>query len=65
MSSKFYIVQKAGVPAIWQSSPQRFEQLLKHKPGFMVAADTPSDSRADAISKLRQLFPGARPAKSS
>jgi len=63
--SKFYIVQKAGVPAIWQSDPQQLERLLKHKRGFTVASDKPSDTRADALSKLRQLFPGSRPAKSS
>jgi hypothetical protein len=65
MSSKFYVVQKAGIPAIWQSDPQQLERLLKHKAGFTVASDTPSDTRAHALGKLRQLFPGSRPAKSS
>ena len=65
MSSKFYVVQKGGIPVIWQSDPQQFEQLLKHKAGFTVASDAPSDTRADALTKLRQLFPGARPLKSS
>jgi len=65
MSSKFYVVQKAGIPAIWQSDPQQIERLLKLKAGFAIASDTPSDTRADALSKLRQLFPGSRPAKSS
>lgn len=64
MSPKFYVVQKAGIPAIWQSHPQQIERLLKHKAGFTVASETPSDTRADALSKLRQLFPGSRPAKS-
>ena len=65
MPSKFYVVQKAGVPAVWQSDPQRILQLLKQKIGFTVLSDTPSDTRADALIKLRQLFPGARPIKSN
>lgn len=65
MSSKFYVVQKGGIPAIWQSDPQQFEQLLKKKAAFAVASHTASHNRADALIKLRQLFPGARPAKSS
>jgi hypothetical protein len=64
MTSKFYIVQKAGVPAVWQSDPQQIERLLKHKAGFTVVSDTPSDTRSDTLSKLRQLFPGSRPTKS-
>jgi hypothetical protein len=65
MPSKFYVVQKAGVPAVWQSDPQRIPRLLKHKTGFTVISDAPSDTRADALIKLRQLFPGSRPIKSS
>jgi hypothetical protein len=58
--SKFYVVQKAGIPAIWQSDPQQIERLLKRKLGFTVVSDTPSDTRSDALNKLRQLFPGSR-----
>jgi hypothetical protein len=65
MSSKFYVVQKAGVPAVWQSDPQRIGRLLKQKTGFTILSDTPSDTRADALIKVRQLFPGSRPVKSS
>jgi len=65
MPSKFYVVQKAGVPAVWQSDPRRILRLLKQKIGFTVMSDTPSDTRADALIKLRQLFPGARPIKSN
>lgn len=63
--SKFYVVQKSGVPAVWQSDPQRIVQLLKRKADFTVISDTPSDTRADALTKLRQLFPGCRPIKAS
>ena len=65
MSTRFYIVQKGGMPAIWQSDPQRFEQLLKQKAAFTVVSDIPSDTRRDALAKLRQLFPGARPVRPS
>jgi hypothetical protein len=65
MPSKFYVVQKDGVPAIWQSEPQQMPRLLKGKSGFTVVTDKPSETRADAITKLRQLFPGSRPIKSS
>jgi hypothetical protein len=64
MPSKFYVVQKVGVPAVWQSDPQRIVRLLKNKSGFTVVSDAPSDTRADALVKLRQLFPGSRPIKS-
>jgi hypothetical protein len=63
--SKFYVVEKAGIPAVWQSDPQQIGRLLKHKTGFTVISDTPSDTRADALIKLRQLFPAARQIKSS
>jgi hypothetical protein len=65
MPSKFYVVQKAGAPAIWQSDPQRILLLLRHKMGFNIASDTPSDTRADAPIQLPLLFPGSRPIKSS
>jgi len=63
MSSKFYVVEKNGVPAVWQSHPERIGQLLKHKTGFTVLPDPPSDTRAEALTKLREVFPGSRPAK--
>jgi hypothetical protein len=65
MAFKFYLVQKDGVPAVWQSEPERLERLLKQKAGYMVISETPSDTRAEALTKLRQLFPGARRAKSA
>ncbi len=65
MLSKFYVVQKAGVPAVWQSDPQRILRLLKRKTGFTVISDIPSNTRADALIQLRQLFPGCRPIKST
>ena len=64
MPSKFYVVQKNGTPAIWQSDAERILQLLKHKTGFTIMSDVPSNTRAEALMKLRQLFPGARPVKS-
>jgi hypothetical protein len=63
MAFKFYVVQKDGVPAVWQSAPERLERLLKHKAGYTVISETPSDTRAEALTKLRQLFPGLRPAR--
>jgi hypothetical protein len=65
MTSKFYVVQKDGVPAVWQSDPRQILRLLKHKAGFTIASDPPSDTRADALVRLRQLFPGFRAIKTS
>lgn len=65
MLSKFYVVEKAGVPAIWQSNPQRIVRLLKNKAGFTIISEMPSDTRADALVKLRELFPESRPTKST
>jgi hypothetical protein len=65
MLSKFYVVQKDGAPAIWQSDLQRIVRLLKHKAGFTIISETPSDTRADALIKLRQLFPESRPTRST
>jgi hypothetical protein len=62
MSSKFYVVQKNGVPAVWQSNPERMVRLLKR--GFTVVSEAPSDTRAEALIKLRQVLPGCRPIKS-
>jgi hypothetical protein len=63
--TKFYVVQKNGVPAVWQSDPERIVRLLKHKTGFTVVSETPSNTRAEALIKLREVFPGSRPIKSS
>lgn len=65
MLSKFYVVEKAGVPAIWQSNPQRIVRLLKNKAGFTIISEMPSDTRTDALVKLRELFPESRPTKST
>jgi hypothetical protein len=64
MLLKFYLVQKNGVPSVWQSDPQRLVRLLKQKAGFTVVSDKPSNTRAEALVKLRELFPGSRPIKS-
>jgi len=64
MLSKFYVVEKNGIPAVWQSDPERIVRLLKHKTGFSVVSEKPSDTRAEALVKLRQVFPGFRPSKS-
>ncbi len=63
MLSKFYVVEKQGIPAVWQSEPARIARLLKHTAGFRVISETPSDTRAEALIKLRQVFPGARPVR--
>jgi len=65
MTSKFYIVEKDGIPAVWQSDPVGIARLLKHKTGFTVISETPSDTRSEALIKLRQAFPGSRPIRSS
>jgi hypothetical protein len=61
--SKFYVVEKNGVPAVWQSVPEQITRLLKHKAGFTVISETPSNTRAEALTKLREVFPGSRPIK--
>jgi hypothetical protein len=63
MQSKFYVVEKNGIPAVWQSSPDRIERMLKHKQGFANRSDAPSNTRAEALIRLRQLFPESRPLK--
>ncbi len=65
MPSKFYVVQKNGVPAVWQSDPTRIGRMLKHKVGFTSLSEPPSDTRAEALIRLRQHFPGFRPLKAS
>ncbi len=65
--STFYVVQKSGVPAVWQAAPDQMRRLLKRKSktGYSVASDMPSNSRAEALSKLRELFPDCRPVKAA
>jgi hypothetical protein len=65
MPSKFYVVEKNGVPAVWQSDPKRIGRMLRHKPGFTSLAEPPCGTRAEALIRLRQLFPGSRPLKAS
>ncbi len=64
MLSKFYVVEKDGVPLVWQSDPERMIRQLKRKAGYAVI-DTPSDTRREALVKLRQRFPGSRPLKAA
>jgi hypothetical protein len=61
--SKFYVVEKEGVPAVWQSDPEHIAGLLKRKEGFTITAADASGTRRAALALLRQLFPGHRPAK--
>jgi hypothetical protein len=65
MLSKFYVLQKNGIPAIWQSDTERMARLLKHKAGFTVVSETACDTRAEALRKRRELFPGSRPLRSN
>ena len=65
MQSKFYVVEKNGIPVVWQSNPNRIEHMLKHNPGFASVSGSPSDTRAEALTRLRQLFPGSRPLKAA
>jgi hypothetical protein len=61
--SKFYIVEKAGVPAIWQTEPEQLPTLLERKSGFSVTDAGASGTRKGALVALRRLFPGHRPIK--
>lgn len=61
MISTFYVVQRNGIPAVWQTSPKRLLELLKRKEEFTLASETPSGTRSEALTKLRQLFPLHRP----
>ncbi len=65
MLAKFYVVEKDGVPAVWQTAPEKMTRLLKGKAGYTVSSESPSNTRAEALLKLRKLFPGSRPAKSN
>lgn len=61
--SNFYIVQRNGVPAIWQVDPEGIVTLLKRKSkiGYSAVSNVPATSRAEALAKLRELFPNSRP----
>ncbi|MGC2659897.1 MAG: hypothetical protein WA324_18215, partial [Bryobacteraceae bacterium] len=61
----FYIVQRNGIPAVWQVNPEGMVRLLKRKNkiGYSVVSDVPTTSRAEALTRLRELFPNCRPAK--
>lgn len=61
--SEFYVVEKAGIPAVWQTDAAHIGGLLRRKAGFKIAAAEPSGTRRDALAVLRQLFPGHRPVK--
>jgi hypothetical protein len=65
MISTFYVVQKDGIPAVWQASPKRLVQLLKRKAGFTLAIEAPAETRRQALGKLRELFPQHRPVKAA
>jgi hypothetical protein len=57
---KFYVVQKAGVPAIWETHPERLSTLLRRKAGYAVTSADPTETRHGAFILLRELFPGHR-----
>ena len=63
--SKFYVVEKNGIPAVWQVPPDKMAGLLKqkNKAGYSVVCDAPSNTRTEALNKLRELFPDCRPAR--
>lgn len=63
--SNFYIVQRNGIPAVWQVDPEGIVRLLKRKSkvGYSVASEVPERSRSEALIRLRELFPGFRSAK--
>ena len=63
--SNFYIVQRNGIPAVWQVDPEGIVRLLKRKSkvGYSVASELPEHSRSEALIRLRELFPGCRSAK--
>lgn len=59
--SKFYVVERAGVPNVWESDPEHINVLLKRHSGFAIASAAPSETRQGALVVLRQFFPGQRP----
>ena len=60
--SNFYIVQREGIPAIWQVDPQGIVRLLscKGKAGYSLVAEAPARSRAEALDPPCELFPNVR-----
>ena len=65
MIAKFYLVEKDGVPAIWQSDPKGLDRMLKSKKGFTVASRHPSETRSEALTQLRESFPEHRQLKTA
>ncbi len=65
--SNFYIVQRNGIPAVWQVDPEGIIRLLRRKSklGYTVAEEVATQSRGEALARLRELFPGVRPAKAT
>jgi hypothetical protein len=63
MINTFYVVQRKGIPAVWQADPKRILTLLKRKADFKLAFEAPANTRREALVRLRQLFPGHRPVK--
>jgi hypothetical protein len=64
MTSRFYLMQRNGVPAIWRADAERMVRLRQHRADFTVVSEKPFPTRAEALAKLRELFPGARPRRS-
>jgi hypothetical protein len=60
--SNFYLVQRNGIPAVWQAAPEGIGRLLKckSKTGYAMALEPPMSSRSEALKKLHELFPNAR-----
>ena len=64
--SMFYIVQKNGVPAIWQVRSENGMRLLhRRRKEYSLASESPSNSRREALKKLRELFPSHRPSRAN
>ena len=54
--SKFCVAQKNGIPAVWQVDPDKMAGLLKrkNKAGYTVVCDAHSNTRTEALNKLRE-----------
>jgi hypothetical protein len=65
MLSKFYLMQRNGVPVIWQANAKRMVRLRKNRTEFTAVSEMPFPTRAEALTKLREIFPGARPLRSN
>lgn len=63
--SNFYIVEKNGIPAIWQVAPDGIISLFKRKTkaGYSMAVEPSFATRSEALNKLRELFPNTRRSK--